>query len=359
MESLVDRYKYKANYIPDYPKFLETVMNKTVIPYQIEMQPGPEKGNICWLKCPYCYGGSAMDTGERMDARRWEEVLHEAAEGGVKKVIFAGYCTDPLNYEHIEDLLEIAIKRGMVFGFNTKALRVSKRLVKLLDDGDVMPSSYLNVGVDAGYNESYNRVHGVKEGARLYERVLENTRDVADSFRIDVSASYLILGVNNSAEEIRKFVEDFKMAGCKLIRFTFPQPPKGREFEAPNDRQCVGYLEKLSPIIKELDTPECRVIFVDADREHDIFHKARTLPCLARWVFPTVGFDGWLYHCSQSAAPNFGKMALGNLQYKGFWNTFYDYNLHSMTEDEKMMVKLGCRCDRKEHVLNSKAINNP
>ena len=148
IETLVDRYRYSANYIPDYPKFLEQVMNKTVIPYQIEMQPGPERGNLCWLKCPYCYGGSAMDTGERMDRKRWEEVLHEAADGGVKKVIFAGYCTDPLNYEHIEDLLEIAIKRGMVFGFNTKALRVSNRLVKLLDDGDIMPSSYFNVSVE-------------------------------------------------------------------------------------------------------------------------------------------------------------------------------------------------------------------
>lgn len=352
-ESLVDRYKYKTNYIPDYPKFLETVMNKTVIPYQIEMQPGPEKGNICWLKCPYCYGGSAMDTGERMDWRRWEEVLHEAADGGVKKVIFAGYCTDPLNYEHIEDLLEIAIKRGMVFGFNTKALRVSKRLVKLLDDGDIMPSSYFNVSVDAWGYESYNRVHGVKGDARLYERVLDNTHAIADSFRIDVSASYLVMDENNSNEEIRKFVDDFKRVGCKLIRFTFPQPYRGREVSVPMVWNMGDIRDRLIPLIKELDTPDCRVIFVDADREYDLY-RLRTLPCLARWVFPTVGFDGWLYHCSQSAAPNFGKMALGDLQYKGFWNVFYDYNLHSMTEDEEMMEKLGCRCDRKGHMVNGR-----
>ena len=353
-DTLVDRYKYKANYIPDYPKFLETVMNKTVIPYQIEMQPGPEKGNICWLKCPYCYGGSAKDTGERMDVEGWEMVLNEAADGGVKKVIFAGYCTDPLNYEHIEDLLDIAIKRGMVFGFNTKALRVSKKLLKLLDDIPVIPSSYFNVSVDAGNNESYNRVHGVKKGTRLYERVLENTFNVSGSFRIDVSASYLVMDENNSNEEIQRFTEDFKRAGCRLIRFTFPQPPRGNSIAVPQIWATDSIRERLMPLIEKLDSEECRVIFVDADREHDLFHKARTLPCLARWVFPTVGFNGWLYHCSQSAAPNFGKMVLGNLRKRGFWDIFYDYDLHSMTATEKMMEKLGCRCDRKEHLVNSK-----
>jgi MoaA/NifB/PqqE/SkfB family radical SAM enzyme len=76
---------------------------------------------------------------------------------------------------------------------------------------------------------------------------------------------------------------------------------------------------------------------------------------LARWVFPTIGFDGWLYHCSQSAATNFRSMALGNLRERGFWDIFYDYDLHSMTEAEKMMAKLGCRCDRKAHLVNGRA----
>jgi MoaA/NifB/PqqE/SkfB family radical SAM enzyme len=114
-------------------------------------------------------------------------------------------------------------------------------------------------------------------------------------------------------------------------------------------------MRKLLPIIQEQDSDRCRIVFADADREHDLYGKARTLPCLARWVFPTIGFDGWLYHCSQSAATNFRSMALGNLRERGFWDIFYDYDLHSMTEAEKMMAKLGCRCDRKAHLVNGRA----
>ena len=32
------------------------------------------------------------------------KTLNEIADGGIKKVIFAGYATDPLNSPYIEDL---------------------------------------------------------------------------------------------------------------------------------------------------------------------------------------------------------------------------------------------------------------
>jgi MoaA/NifB/PqqE/SkfB family radical SAM enzyme len=337
MTDLVSKYKYSANYIPDYGKFIESVMNKTVIPYQIEMQPGPAK-NLCWLRCPYCYGRSAEDTGERMSGKRSLEVLREAADGGVKKVIFAGFCTDPLNSPYIEGLLETAISKKMVFGFNTKALKVSNGLFDLLSS-EVAPGSYVNISVDAGSNEVYNKVHGVSGDPQIYDRVLQNARHLWGWY--DMSATYLIMGENNSESEIRKFVDDFAPV-CDVIRFAFPQPPRGTPVNAPS---CDLYLR---PLIEELDSKVCRVILIEPEQEP----KERTLPCLARWVYPTVGFDGWLYHCSQSAAPNFRLMALGDLNKRGFWEVFYDYN--SMTEDEKKMSELGCRCDRKEHLTNSK-----
>ena len=356
METLIKRYKYGANYIPDYEEFLRTMMNKTIIPYQIEMQPGPEKGKLCWMKCPYCYGLSAKDTGERPTKEHLIRTLNEAADGGVKKVIFAGYCTDPLNYEHIEDLLEVAIDKNMVFGFNTKALKISERLVELLSDDRIMPTSYFNVSVDAGADESYNKVHGARKGSKLYCRVLSGITDLSDSLlgNLDISASYLVMAGNSSEEEIKLFARDFRAAGCNLIRFAFPQPPRGKEKEGQTAMECWEYRGRLQPLIKKLDRKHCRVILADTDLEHHIFQKPRTLPCLARWVFPTIGFDGWMYPCSQSAAPTFRPMALGDMKTSGFWESFYDYDLHSMTENEKRMIRYKCRCDRKAHLVNGK-----
>jgi len=371
-EALVARYKFGANYIVDFEEFRGQVLGKTVIPHQVEIQPGPAGKNICWLQCPHCYGGSADDTGERLSGERSVEILEEIAAGGVNKVIFAGYCTDPLNCAYIEDLLSVAIKRGLIFGFNTKSLRVSDRFLDLLSSSEIASGSYFSVSVDAGFNSSYNTVHEVaNKSSRIYDRVLKNVANISSALKMsgvyfDISAAYLVNGLNNTNDEIRKFVADFSEAGCNLIRFTFPQLPRGKVAAelptVPSAGECARYRYRLQPLIEELDNESCRVLFVDADHEHDIFRKARTTPCVARFVYPTVGFDGWLYHCSQSSAPNFRQMALGNLAERRFWDVFYDYDADHLekyfAECERIMKEVNCRCDRKEHLVNTGIVNS-
>ena len=362
MNDLIKRNQYGANYIPDVATFKTQVIAKTIIPHQVEFQPGPSKGNLCWLKCPYCYGGSVKDTGERMSRDRAVEILNQIADGGVKKVIFAGYCTDPLNCEYIEDLLEVAIVRGMIWGFNTKALKVSKRFLTLLSSPDIAPKSYISVSVDAGNNKSYCRIHGIQKPS-LYDRILNNVTKIClasetSKRSYDVSVTYLINKWNNNKDEIKQFIDDSYSADCDLIRFAFPQSPRNASKQVltmiPTQSERKRYRDKLLPIIQAEDSEDCRVMLVDADTDHDI-HRERTLPCVARWVYPTVGFDGWLYHCSQSSSPEFRAMALGDLNKRDFWDVFYDYS-GALTHllDEWEMGELGCRCDRKEHVLNER-----
>lgn len=365
-ETLVSRYNYGGQYIPDIRRFKEQIFSKTIVPYQVEVQPGPVGKYICWLKCPFCYGSSAQDTGERLSRERYIQIMKEIADGGINKIIFAGYCSDPLNYVHIEDLLEIAIDHKQVFGFNTKALKISGRFIELISTPGIVSKSYFSVSVDAGSNRVYNEVHGIKnERLRLYDRVLENVRRIAEARNtrgvwFDISATYLINRYNNYSDQIVRFVKDFKGAGCNLLRFTFPQLPRGSfvtmEGFVPSRDECQLYTDQLRPVIQDLNDGQCQVIFVDADSEHDIFRKPRTLPCFARFVYPTVGFDGWLYHCSQSAAPNFRKMALGNLADDDFWELFYNYDISNFVEylDEfnEKMATVCCKCDRKEHLVN-------
>jgi MoaA/NifB/PqqE/SkfB family radical SAM enzyme len=367
---IVKRYKYSANYIPDYQEFYKRVRNKSVIPYQVEFQPPPASTTkICWLECPYCYGLSANDNGDRLPADRGIQIMRQIAEGGVKKVIFAGYATDPLNSPYLEDLLEIAIDHQMVFGFNTKALKVSDRLIALLSRDDIAPTSYMSISVDAGSNEVYNRIHGVTSQAPLYDRVLDNIRRVGEARKrhnlFDLSAAYLVNIHSHAEDEVLQFINDFKGAGCNLLRFTFPQPPRGINTEpgvVPTKQESRNYHASLAPVISAQSSDACPILLVDADTDHEIFHKPRTVPCFARFVYPTVGFDGWLYHCSQSSAPNFRPMALGNLNESDFWDLFYNYDADNLssyfTACEKSMSETGCRCDRKEHILNSNVINS-
>jgi MoaA/NifB/PqqE/SkfB family radical SAM enzyme len=357
--SLIERNKYGANYIPDLEEFKQKVLNKTIIPHQVEFQPGPMKGNLCWLKCPYCYGGSAIDTGERLTEDVALQVIDSLASKGVNKVIFAGYCTDPLNCEYIENITYKALVNNMTVGFNTKLLRIKENFI-----GRVLlfstPNSYISVSIDAGNNDSYNRVHGIKSAATSYDRVLANVKSVTKwESNLDITVSYLLNRVNGGFDEVQKFIRDFQMSGIKLIRFAFPQLPRNASRKVKSMIIARAYRDwykkRLQNVIDEYTNGACPIILVDADDEYNIT-SPRTLPCLARWIYPTVGFDGWLYHCSQSSAPNFRKMALGNLAEHDFWELYYDYNI---TEEyfkdlEKNMKECGCKCDRKEHLTNGK-----
>jgi len=116
LEKAIKKYKFQTNYFSDTEELKNQIINKSVIPHQVEFQPGAQGKKICWLSCDYCYGESAIDTGERLDEKRLVELINEIADGGVNKVTFAGWATDPLNSKHIDALLEEAIKRNLIFG---------------------------------------------------------------------------------------------------------------------------------------------------------------------------------------------------------------------------------------------------
>ena len=365
------KYKFENKYFKDPENLKKKIIDKTIIPHQVEFQPGSQSKKICWLSCPYCYGESAINTSERPSTERLVEILNEIADGGVNKVTFAGWATDPLNSKSIDDLLETAIKRKMIFGFNTKPLKVSDKFVNLLKNNEINKDSWISLSIDSGSNDVFNKVHGMETKAPLYDRVLQNVNQIKEANnpnrKFDISAAYLLNKYNSSKDAIAKFLSDFKKAGCNLIRFSFAQPPRGLAHQdkietVPLSEEKNEIMNSLKDWIKSHDTEECRVIITDPDSENDIFYKNRTLPCVARFIYPTVGFDGRLYQCSQSAAPNFKEMELGDLKNNNFWDLYYNYDVSDFSnffrKTNKMMNKLGCRCDRKEHIVNTKIKNS-
>lgn len=368
--NIESRYSYEVPYVPDIDRFMETVLNKTVVPYQVEIQPGRIKGkNICWLTCSYCYGGQSPQTADRLSPDRYVDLMHQIAKGphgGVRKIIFAGYATDPLNYEHIDDLVAAAQENGQITGFNTKAIRISDRLVDLLADKNSAATSYFNISVDAGSPEKYNQVHDVAAKTDIYHKVLDNlsrvaTKRDANGASRDLSVSYLITRLNNDNAEIESAIRDISAAGADLIRFTFPQLPRGMDSEAgsivPARDEARQIFDRVAPMIREMSTDRTRTLILDMDAKFNVVPR-RILPCVARFVFPTIGFDGFMYHCSQSSAPQFRDLALGNMEQRDFWDAYYDYDVDEFwetmqRESYSVMDRLDCRCDRKEQCVNA------
>jgi sulfatase maturation enzyme AslB (radical SAM superfamily) len=366
-KELEKKYTFQTNYLKNVDNFKEELFEKKIIPHQVEFQAPPRGKKICWLECPYCYGLAADDNGERLSKERGLEILKQILDGNVKKIIFAGYATDPLNSSYIDDLLELTISKNAVFGFNTKALKITDRFFDILENNQIVESSYISLSVDAGSHETYNKIHAVKGKARIYDNVLKNTRklgNIRQKNHFDLSAAYLVNIHSGKEYDYEKFINEFMDAGCNLIRFTFPQQPKDIITEdgvVPTESEKKDYKSALEKLKNKYENSKCSILIVDADTDHDIYDKPRTIPCYARYLFPTVGFDGWLYNCSQSSAPNFRSAALGDLNKKDFWDLYYDYDTKDfkgfINTCAKKISNSGCRCDRKEHVLNQKIID--
>ena len=226
---LENKYQFKTDYTGDLEEFKNNLMEKRIIPHQVEFQAPPRGKKICWLECPYCYGLSADDTKERLEKQRGLEILKQILSGGVKKIIFAGYATDPLNCSYIEELLDMTISKKAIFGFNTKAIRVSEDFLSILQNADIIQGSYISLSIDAGSNETYNKIHAVKSKANIYDKVLQNVKrlgKVRMKKNFDLSAAYLVNIHSANTYDYEKFTNDFIEAGCNLLRFTFPQQPK-------------------------------------------------------------------------------------------------------------------------------------
>ena len=368
-EELKKKYNFKGNYIKDFKIFRDEITQKQIIPNQVEFQAPPRGKKICWLECPYCYGLSADNNGERLSKERGLEILKQILDGGVKKIIFAGYATDPLNCSYIGELLDLTISNKAVFGFNTKALKISDTLLNALKNNKISEGSYISLSVDAGSNETYNSIHDVKaKKAKIYDQVLNNARrlgDIRSENYFDLSAAYLVNINSANFNDYENFINDFMNAGCNVLRFSFPQPPKDIKTEKgviPTQEEINSYILDLNKLKKKYENDKCLIIITNPDADHDIFNKPRTLPCYARYLFPTVGFDGWLYNCSQSSSPNFRSTALGDLTKDDFWKLFYNYdseNLDSfLNVCNKKISESGCRCDRKEHIVNQSVIDS-
>jgi len=365
---LVEKITYKVKYFDSVEQLIEKVKKKIIVPYQLEVQTGRIKGNkICWMPCSYCYGGSSKNDGQRLDPERYLEIIDQTnngPNGNIDKIIYAGYATDPLNYEHIDDLIEKSVNYGQVVGIHSKLIKISDKLIKILTSDNVAKSSYLTVSVDGGDDKSYNLAHSLTEKVKVYNRVIDNIKKLNDAStnsnnQLDVSANYLLTKVNCSRDEVFKGIENLINAGVQSIRFSFPQLPRGKDSHEgtiiPNRQEVKKIYDDIKPVIDSFKNEKTNVILFDYDADKSI-HEARTLPCFSRFIYPAISYDGYLSNCSQSAATHFKDMSLGNLQTTDFWEAFYNYDekdIYSFMQNEfKKMIKNDCRCDRKEHTVN-------
>ena len=364
MSTVKERATYSAQFIK-YDQFAKKILNYTCVPYQIEIQPGREKGKaLCWMSCPYCYGGSAKNSGDRLSVERYKEIIEEVASGPngrIEKLILAGYATDPLNYEHFDQLFETSVKHNFITGMHTKLLKISNKFLEIVSDKNIRDKSYVSISVDAGAKESYNLTHGITTKVDVLSKIYKNIENIQNrkNSKVDVNTTYLLTTYNSSISEISKSIDDLSNLGVDTLRFSFPQVPRNYDYNQKGnifieDRQSL--IKKVEELINKKKILNTFVSIVDPDTKYEI-NQLRAIPCYARFAHPAIGLDGYLYHCSESSSPDFHSQALGNLKDNNFWDLYYNYNKDVVERDFELMEKNKCMCDRKLYIVNKELQN--
>jgi MoaA/NifB/PqqE/SkfB family radical SAM enzyme len=359
MSSVKERATYNATFI-NYDEFAKKILNYTCVPYQIEIQPGREKGKaLCWMSCPYCYGGGAKNSGDRLSVERYKEIIKEVSSGPngrIEKLILAGYATDPLNYEHFDQLFETSVKSNFITGVHTKLLKISNKFLEIISDKDIKNKSYVSISVDAGLKESYNLTHGIKTKVDVLSQIYKNISSIQKKKnpKVDLNTTYLLTIYNSSILEISKSIDDLTSLGVGTLRFSFPQVPRNYDYNQKGNifiKDREGLIQKVEKLISEKNIGNTFVSIVDPDTKYEI-NQLRAIPCYARFAHPAIGLDGYLYHCSESSSPDFHSQALGNLKDNNFWDLYYSYDKDVVEKDFKLMEKNMCMCDRKLYIVN-------
>lgn len=360
-EALVARANFGTDPIASYHKMAQDVIAKRIVPYQLEVHPGRLAGKkICWMECPYCYGVSATNSEKRLSKQRFVDLIRQTARGPngkIPRLMYTGHATDPLYCEYIDALIEQTVSNQQVFGIYSKLLNISDDLVALLVSARVMDTSFINVSIDAGYSSSYNQVHGLSSRADVLSKVLKNIKRLSSArkidSRLDICTTYLVTEHNNSEDEVKRAIDNITQAGADTLRFNFAQVP--RAYTGEDDRILPAraheshIFERIKTIVDERGSDTCRVTIMarEEGREESEF---QVTPCVARFLTPTIGFDGYLYHCSESAAPDFHASALGNLENVDFWDAYYGYSTNDLASELQAgyakMKDLACHCNR-------------
>jgi len=359
MDTLKERATFNATFI-EYKNFAEKILSYTSVPYQIEIQPGREKGKaLCWMSCPYCYGGSAQNSGDKLSAKRYMEIIKEVSSGPngrIEKLLLAGYATDPCNYEYFDDLYECSLNHNFITGVHSKLLKISKKFLSLVSQKNIRDKSYISISIDAGFKESYNITHGIITSVDILGKIHDNIQKIQNikNKAIDINTTYLLTVNNSSLDEVSKSINDLQSLGVDTLRFSFPQVPRKYDYKVKTNifiENRSELIEKINNLIKKKQNDKTFVSIVDPDTKYEI-NELRAIPCYARFAHPAIGLDGYLYHCSESSSPDFHDQSLGNLKDKDFWELYYSYNKKVVEKDFKLMAKNNCMCDRKLFIVN-------
>lgn len=155
-------------------------------PFVVELDPT----SMCNLACPDCISGELLNQDE-IAPERLLALTQELIEAKVRAVILIG-GGEPMMHPSIGTVIGQLGVAGVKIGITTNGLYLKKHL-----DVTAEYASWVRVSMDAGTDETFNRLRPSKTGKSLFKTAIRNMEDFAKHKTGKLGYSFMVFNQGN------------------------------------------------------------------------------------------------------------------------------------------------------------------
>lgn len=246
---------------------------------------------VCNLKCVHCFRRVAVDLKpHQMDLNLFKNLIIEASEIGVKKIVFSGWG-EPLIHPNIDLMIKFCKMLKLDTALNTNGILLSDFINIIVDYVDE-----LYISLDIAKVRIFNSlIHSLEE--------ITKVKQLRGTLKPRVIALYTITRLN--IDDVELFLELARSLGINGVMFSFSIPFDEDNIGCLNSVECVNYfylkIREAMDKLKELGlsisipskpyTPNVKCPFV-ASRALFIRSDGAITPCIYyaySWVSKIFG----------------------------------------------------------------------
>lgn len=215
---------------------------------------------------------------------------------GIKRVSFSGITGDPMMAQRkllpvIEELESHNIQTGMF----TNGLLISNKNIDTISKMD-----YILISVDAGSNETYNKMKNNGKPSNYYDQLIENIEKLnnykkKNNRKIEINVGFVLNEYNYS--ELYSLASTLKTIGVSNLRI---KTDIARKILV--NSELFSQVEEQYTLIRE-NLEDDGFKLVELHRINNIEDRERYFSkCLINKIFANVSSDGYVYACNYHPA---------------------------------------------------------
>jgi len=210
-----------------------------------------EVSSICNMNCLHCFRRASSDLQlHYIDLNLFDEIVVEAKEIGVRKIVFSGWG-EPLTHPYVDLLIKMCRDHGLEVALNTNGVLLSKFLNLVLDYVDE-----LFVSLDAASIEIYNSIRG----SSLFYSVIDSLKEISKVKQLKGSLKPRLIALytltKKNIDDINLFLDLANSIGINEAVFSFSIPFTEDSINCLNSIKCIDQfytkVEKISTKFKDL-----------------------------------------------------------------------------------------------------------